>query len=460
MNLLYSVRRSLLHRIRPYPPEEVTTRNPEEVPAGAVGLRPRDVDRIWKAVVRYYRVGIQPAIAVCMRRRGQVILDRAIGHARGNSPEDPPGTATVAASPETLFNFFSGSKAVTAMLMHLLDQQERLRLDDAVAEYIPEFARHGKEGITIRHVLNHRAGIPSLPPDAIDLDLLTDPERIVEILCDARPETRPGRDVAYHAITGGFILAEVCRRVTGKDLRTYLEEQVRRPLGFRNLSYGVGRADLPRVAREAFTGLTPVYPFSRLVRRALGLSLQEVVRLANDERFLTGVVPSGNVIGTASEVCRFFELLVRGGELDGVRVFDRRTVVRAVIEQSYNEMDRIIMLPVRYGVGFMLGSETLSFYGPDTPRAFGHIGFTNVIAWADPERDISVAIMNNGKPLVTPGVLLWLEIMRVIARSIPRDACSQWSECFRPARRRKGRLGEFQSRVLRRGGAPAPREPQ
>jgi CubicO group peptidase (beta-lactamase class C family) len=426
-----SLRRSLLHRVRAYPPEEVTTRNPEEVSPEAVGLSRRDVDRIWNAAVRYYRVGIQPALSVCMRRRGRVFLDRAIGHARGNGPEDPPGTPEVPATPETLFNFFSGSKAVTAMLMHLLDEQGRLRLDDAVAEYIPEFVRHGKEGITIRHVLNHRAGIPGLPPDAIDLDLLADPEKIIEVLCDARPEAKPGRDLAYHAITGGFLLAEICRRVTGKDLRTYLDEQVREPLGFRHMSYGVDRADLPRVARESFTGLPPVFPFSRVVRRALGLSLQEVVQMANDERFLTGVVPSGNIIGTANEISRFFELLVRGGELDGVRVFDRRTVVRAVIEQSYHEMDRIIMLPVRYGVGFMLGSEKLSFYGPDTPRAFGHIGFTNVIAWADPERDISVAIMNNGKPLVTPGVLLWLEIMRVIARSVPRDSCAEWSECFR-----------------------------
>jgi len=431
MNRSLSLRRSLLHRIRTYPPEEVTTRNPEEVSPGAVGLSQRDVDRIWNAVVRYYRVGIQPAVAVCMRRRGRVFLDRAIGHARGNGPEDPPGTPTVPATPETLFNFFSGSKAVTAMLMHLLDEQGRLRLDDAVAEYIPEFVRHGKEGITIRHVLNHRAGIPGLPPEAIDLDLLTDPEKIIEILCDARPEAKPGRDLAYHAITGGFLLAEICRRVTGKDLRTYLDEQIRVPLGFRHMSYGVDPADLSRVARESFTGLPPVFPFSMIVRRALGLSLQDVVKMANDERFLTAVVPSGNVIGTANEICRFFELLVRGGELDGVRVIDRRTVVRAVIEQSYHEMDRIIMLPVRYGVGFMLGSEKLSFYGPDTPRAFGHIGFTNVIAWADPERDISVAIMNNGKPLVTPGVLLWLEIMRVIARRIPRDSCAEWSECFR-----------------------------
>jgi CubicO group peptidase (beta-lactamase class C family) len=423
-------RRSLPNRIHIYPPEEITTRSPDECPPESVGLHKKDVDAIWRAVVRYYRVGIQPAMAVCIRRRGRVILERAIGHARGNGPDDKVDAPKDLATPETLFNFFSGSKAVTAMLIHLLDERCSFRLDDPVAEYIPEFARHGKEGITIRHVLNHRAGIPGLPPDAINLDLLTRPDEIIRILCEAKPVSTPGRDLAYHAITGGFILGEICLRVTGRDLRQFLEEEVCKPLGLKRFSYGVRRSDLQRVAREYATGPPPVFPFSRILKRALGLDLKEVVKMANDERFLTGVIPSGNVIATANEICLFFELLLRGGELNGVRVFDRRTVVRAVLEQSYHEIDKIIMLPVRYGVGFMLGSNTLSFYGPKTPRAFGHIGFTNVIAWADPERDISVAIMNNGKPLITPEVLLWLNMMRVIAARVPRDACAEWSECF------------------------------
>jgi CubicO group peptidase (beta-lactamase class C family) len=422
--------RLLPNRVRTFPPEKVTTRNPNEVPAASAGLRQKDVEDIWKAVVLYYRVGIQPAIAVCMRRRGRVVLDRAIGHAHGNGPHDSASAPKVLATPDTLFNFFSGSKSVTAMLIHLLDERGSLHLDDPVVEYIPEFGKYGKEGITIRHIMNHRAGIPALPGGAIDLDLLADPDEIIRILCEEKLQSTPGRDLAYHAISGGFVLAEVCRRVTGKDLRTFLENEVRRPLGFEHLSYGVHPKDIPMVARECFTGFPPVYPVSRIIKQALGLSLQEVVEMANDARFLTGIVPSGNVIGTANEVCRFFELLVRGGELDGVRIFDRLTVVRAVLEQSYHEMDRVIMLPIRYGVGFMLGSESLSFYGPNTPRAFGHIGFTNVVAWADPERDLSVAIMNNGKPLITPGVLLWLNIMRVIAQRVPRDACAEWSQCF------------------------------
>ena len=107
------------------------------------------------------------------------------------------------------------------------------------------------------------------------------------------------------------------------------------------------------------------------------------------------------------------------GELNGVRIFDRRTVRRAVAEQSSLELDTILMMPVRYGMGFMLGARYGSFYGPNTPKAFGHLGFTNVLAWADPGRQISVALMNSGKPFITPELLLWVNIMRTISKQIP-----------------------------------------
>lgn len=413
--------RVLPRRVRVHDPEEVTTAAAEVDPVEA-GLTAEDVEAIWQSVVKYYRTGLQPAIALCIRRNGLVILDRAIGHASGNGPQDPEDGDKVLATPQTLFNLFSGSKCVLAMLVHMLGSQGKLHIDDRVTEYIPEFGKNGKEAITIRHILGHRAGIPAVPGDSVDLDLLARPKEVLQLICEAKPESVAGRSLAYHAVTGGFVLGEIVERVSGESLRTLHDRTVRTPLAFENLRYGVPQDKLHMVAKDSFTGPRPRPPFSRLLERSLGLGIADLVRLANDPRFLTGVVPSGNVIGTANEIGRFFELLLRQGTLDGVRVFDPRIVQRAVAEQSYMEIDRIIMLPIRYSLGFMLGSEHMSFYGRGTPKAFGHLGFTNVLAWADPERDISVALMNNGKPFVTPALLLWLNIMRVTARRIPRQS--------------------------------------
>jgi len=140
-----------------------------EVAPRELGVAPAARDRIWNAAQRLYRSGMHPALALCVRRHGQVLLDRAIGHASGNGPGDPPDTPAVPLTPDSPFVTLSASKAVTAMVIHLLDQRNLLRLDDPVCEYIPEFGANGKQWITIRHVLIHRAGIQNLPPEVLRL---------------------------------------------------------------------------------------------------------------------------------------------------------------------------------------------------------------------------------------------------------------------------------------------------
>ncbi len=413
----------LAMHVRVFPPDEVTSRNADaEVDPRSAGLVQEDVDAIWKSVVRLYGTGLQPAIALCVRRRGAVVLDRAIGHLRGNSPDDPKNAARMPIRHDTLFNFFSASKAVTAMVIHVLDERRLLHLDDAVVEYFPEFGKNGKEDVTLRQLLTHRAGIPNVPQARVDVGLLSDPERLLGVLCDAKPLSVPGRRLAYHALTGGFVLGEVVRRVTGRDIRRVLREDILGPLGFATFDYGVPVARVGDVAVNAFTGLPSFPPQSWALERALGLGAREATTLSNDPRFLTAIVPSGNIIGTANEASRFFQLLLEEGELDHVRVFERRTVRRAVREQSYLEIDSFLGMPVRYGMGFMLGADHFTPYGPKTPRAFGHAGFTNVIAWADPEREISVGLMTSGKPFITPGQISWLRVARTISRVCARPA--------------------------------------
>lgn len=185
---------------------------------------------------------------------------------------------------------------MTAAAAHLLDQRGEIHIGDRVAEYIPEYARHGKEGITIAHVLSHKGGVPNLPPHAFDL-----------------------------ANTGAPLL----------------------PL------------------------------LSNLLQRALGVSVADAARLANEPEFLTATIPAGNVVTTANELSRFFELLRCGGELDGVRVFEPRTLRRALTEHSYMEIDYTLGFPTRFSLGPMLGARVLSIFGPDTELAFGHLGFTS-----------------------------------------------------------------------------------
>ncbi len=403
-----------LRRVRvPRDLESVTAIGREEV-AEAGGLSGESVERIWSAAVDLYRSGVHPAVQVCVRRRGAVVLDRAIGHARGHGPRDGVEVEKQPATPATPFLIYSAAKAVTAFVVHMLHERGLLDISDRVCQHIPGYERHGKGEITIGQVLAHRAGVPSFPREALDLDRVLDREFRVRVLCDARPFAKPGRFLAYHAVSGGYILGEIVHRVTGKDIRTVLAEQILDPLGFRWTNYGVAPGDVSRVALNYVTG-PPIAPgLSRLFSRAVGLPFDELVEVSNDERLLTAIVPSVNVVTTANEFARFFEIFRRGGELDGVRVMRPETVREAITGQSHLEVDLWLGFPTRFGYGLVLGAQLLSLYGRDTQHAFGHLGFTNILAWADPERALACAVMTNGKPLLYPELWRFYALMQRI----------------------------------------------
>jgi CubicO group peptidase (beta-lactamase class C family) len=407
--------------VRVYDPVEVTAMGAAEAEPRSVGLAPDAVDAIWSAVVDFYKTGFHPALGLCIRRRGRVILDRSIGHARGNGPGESEDDELVQATPKTLFNFFSGSKSVTAMLIHLLAERDALHVDEPIVTFIPEFGRHGKDRITIRDLLTHRGGIPAAPTQAADLEMLKDPRQILELIYELPLTYEPGTVPAYHAVTSGFVFAELVQRVTGSDIRTFLREEISKPLAMTHFNYGLPPERLHEAAHDACTGPRLVWPLKDIFERSLGISVDELIELSNDPRFRTGIIPSANLFGTPDDICRFFELLVSGGELDGMQIFSESTIRRAIAPQTPWRLDRMILLPMSYSMGFMLGTDPVGLYGFRCGRAFGHVGLSNVLAWADPARDISVAFMNSGKPLVALDTAYWPEIVRRISTRIPRD---------------------------------------
>jgi CubicO group peptidase (beta-lactamase class C family) len=409
-----------LRRIRmPKDLEAATSTGPEADPA-EVGITPELIERIWEAGLDLYRSGVHPALQLCLRREGKVVLDRAIGHARGNGPNDGEEVDKVVATPETPFCVYSTSKGITAMVVHMLAERGALEIDDRVADHIPEYARHGKGEITIGHVLAHRAGVASLPKQALDLDLLDDREHLLELICDAKPASAPGKLLAYHAVSGGFILGEIVERVSGRSIREVLAGEILDPLGFRWNNYGVDPADVGEVGVSYVTGPRLLPPVSTLATRALGAPVDEVIDASNDPRFLTGVIPAASVVTNANELSRFFEIFRRGGELDGVRVITPETLRKALTEQSRLEIDLSLVFPTRFSYGLMLGAKVVSLYGRDTDLAFGHLGMINIMGWADPERGISGGLVTSGKAILYPEVHRFYGVMQRIASEVPK----------------------------------------
>ena len=302
------------------------------------------------------------------------------------------------------------------MVVHMLAERGALSIDDRVADHIPEYARHGKGEITIGHVLAHRAGVASLPKEALDLDLLDDREHLVELICDAKPASAPGQ--AARLPRGLGRLHPRRDRPPGHRARASARCSPPRS-STRSAFAGPTTASIPatstRSASRYVTGPRMLPPVSNLVTRALGAPVDQVIEASNDPRFLTGVIPAASVVTNANELSRFFEIFRRGGELDGVRVMATETLRRALTEQSRLEIDLSLVFPTRFSYGLMLGAKVISLYGRDTDHAFGHLGLINIMGWADPERGISGGLITSGKAILYPEVHRFYGVMQRIA---------------------------------------------
>jgi CubicO group peptidase (beta-lactamase class C family) len=302
-------------------------------------------------------------------RRGRVALDRSLG-----------------AGPDRLFLIYSCSKPYVALVVHVLAERGLLSLDEPVAGRWPEFGRRGKQGITPRHVLTHRAGVPD---DNLVASMLTAPawDASVRRMEGLVPRHPPGEATAYHPLTHGWILGELARRATGTPVEELLREALLSPLGLRDTFMGLPDREWGRSVRMVPAG----------GRAEMGNAL-----VFNRRRHRRAVVPAATVSATARDVARFFEMLRLGGSLDGVRVLAEATVAEARRPLADGPVpDLTLGRPVRWAQGFHLGGVTgpwdlARFMGDlSAPDAFGCIGADCCTAWADPGRELVFVYLTN-----------------------------------------------------------------
>lgn len=381
--------------------ESVTSHFSSECDPESVCLTVKQVNRIWSRIESLYRTGMYPAISFCLRKHGKIVLNRGIGYRRGNGPNDDADAPKERLSKDTAICLFSASKMVTAMVIHGLAEKGCLSLLDPVSYYLPKFAVTGKGDLTIYHLLTHRAGIPAMPDVASAEDFL-DPDKVSDLINALEPKWTSGRGAGYHAVTSGFVLGEIALKATGKSLRTLLYEMIQKPMDMQFFNFGVPIEYRKNVALNYITGLTPTPVVEGFLKRILGVSSERVVELSNDPRFQDAIIPAGNIMATAEEVTRFLVMMLNLGEYNGQQIFKPLTVRHAIQEVGKPEFDKMFLAPMKYSAGFMLGSHPIGLWGVNSAHAFGHIGFTNNLCWADRQRDIAVSLLSTGNPIAGP----------------------------------------------------------
>ena len=305
----------------------------------------------------------------------------------------PDGVET---TPDQRHLLFSCTKPFAGACLHHLVDRGDLDYDDRVVDHWPEFAEAGtpKAEATVRHVLSHQGGFPIVPIDG-EPDRWGDWDAVAASVADADLAFEPGTTAAYHALSYGWAVGELVRRVSGTPIREYARKAIFDPLGMDDTSIGLAEDDPDDVAT-----LVGFEEFDRCRRPDAGLgglSNAEVATRFNRESIHRSVVPAACGIGTARDMARFYACLANGGELDGTRVLSEAVVEEATAVQVEVERDGTLGAPRRYALGLVRGGTPWDKFGTLSPgRVFGHGGLGSIIGWGDPETGIGFSCVTNG----------------------------------------------------------------
>lgn len=359
---------------------------PHERPVApeSVGMDPALVAAARRRFARQCERGRFPGGQLVVRRKGQLVVDDAVGLARGLRSDEPE---KVPVTPTTRFAVYSCSKAVIATAFALLEERGVVDVEKPVAHWWPEFAQHGKGALTVLDVLTHRAGV--FTPKLMETAAWWSDEARVRAELEAAVPRWPRGTLAYMPYEFGWILAEVAKRALGQPLDAFIHAELSAPLGLPGLHFGVAPADVERVARTYWIG----------GRAAVaGVELSTLFEGANNTAaVLCTFVPAAGVVCDAASLAGLYELLVAGGVTRSGQRLLREETVRTYTRPHVFAVDRSNRAPLCFGRGFILGALGPTMYGWwGTRGCFGHAGAFSSLGWGDAETGLAVGIATNG----------------------------------------------------------------
>jgi CubicO group peptidase (beta-lactamase class C family) len=319
---------------------------------------------------------------------GQPVIDLALGHAR-LAPE-------VAMTTGTLMLWLSAGKPITAIAVAMLVEQGLLALDQPVAAVIPEFAAHGKERITLRHLLTHTAGIRGVDSA---YPFANWPETIAKI-CDMKIERDwiPGQRAGYHTHTTWYLLGELIERVTHTRHDLWIRQYLLEPAGMTDTWLSL----TPEQEEVYGSRIGWLYDTSDKAAGPMPtLNLDSPLALSRPR-------PSASCRGPMHDLARFYEMLRRGGTIDGTRLLREETVRTFTSRQRIGMPDATFRQTIDWGLGFILNSSQYGSaipyqFGPlASPDTFGHGGSQSSTGFCDPAHRLVVALHFNGTPGEAP----------------------------------------------------------
>ncbi len=292
----------------------------------------------------------------CLVRDGEVVVDLWAGH------KDEAKTQPW--EEDTIVNVYSSTKTMTALSALLLADRGELDFEAPVARYWPEFAAGGKEGVTVGMLMSHTAGLSGLDEPTVPEDLY-DWEKITSLLAAQTPWWEPGTASGYHAITQGYLTGEVVRRITGQTLGTFFRKEIAEPLGA-DFHIGLPEEHEPRVGFLVPPKEQPAdqeFPPDSIPARTFANPFAPA-EYSRTREWRAAEIPAAGGTGNARSIARAQAVLACGGEAFGKRLLSEAGARRA-LEEQIDGVDLVFGIPIRHGLGYGLGNESMPLPSPN-----------------------------------------------------------------------------------------------
>ncbi len=352
-----------------------------------VGIDSEKLEAVFARAQRDVDDGTLQGCQVAVARGGVLAGFRSFGKAAIQGELHP-------VTDDTLYVIFSSTKAIVAAAVWTLFEDGLLRLDEKVADIIPEFGTNGKEVVTVEQTMLHIGGFPMAPFRAEDWD---NRETRLARFAKWRLNFEPGTQFIYHATTAHWVLAEIIERRTGKEFRSFIRERILDPMGLDNLYIGLPDSENSRVA-DVLHMVPPVPPPG-----GWGEVTPDAILNFNRPEVRKVGVPGGGGIARAADLAMFYQPLLNGGVThDGKRIMKAETIDFATtVRTTERHVDQIHGIPINRALAVVVaggdGRAHLRGFGHNTSaRAFGHGGAGGQIGWGDPESGISLGYTTNG----------------------------------------------------------------
>ncbi len=331
---------------------------------------------------RHFDDGLDIGASVAVTLDGNPVVDLWAGEA---GPDGAPWRE------DTIANVWSSTKTMAAVCMLMLADRGQLDFDAPVADYWPEFAQNGKDGVLVRHVMSHSAGLPGFDPPLAP-EALYDRRAVARSLALQAPWWEPGTASGYHAITQGQLQGEILERITGVSLGAFFRTEVADPLGA-DFHIGLDAKHDGRVAELIPPEITPgdgADPESIAARTFASYPLDATAPRTRAWR--AAEIPAAGGTGNARSMARIHSALACGGSVDGVRLMSPEMVER-VLEVQTDGIDLVLGSHIKFGLGFATYMD--GAVAPPNPRHFRWGGWGGSIAVVDLDAHVSIAYVMN-----------------------------------------------------------------